>query len=214
MQRLPDRDSRGPGNSRSSRQAFRRSSDDSRTSCLGNLEYLTVYPALKAGTVLEFFYPEDNRLRVKTRFLRRRLLIREVRDIAIQPVEPEYIIRNPDLRRGPILLTGYDWTREDTRSFYPTSMRSISLPEIRVLQLGFYDPLDEVAPPKLFGPLWTDSRAELQQIRKLIRYLTKLGAAKPSTRLAVGVFPVTDDTLAYSQAGMRVIPNRKEDKFR
>lgn len=159
-----------------------------------------------AGTVIEFHYPADNRIRVSTRFVRRRLLVRDLRDLAATPLDPETVRRNPDLRRGPVLLTGYDWTREDTRSFYPTSMRSIVVPDIRVLQLGFYDPLDGNQPPKLFGPLWTDSRAELQQIRRLVRHLSKLSAAKPSARLAIGVFPVTTDTLPHSQAGMRVAP--------
>lgn len=162
---------------------------------------------LSPGTLIEFHYPTDNRIRVSTQFSRRRLLIRDVRDMLACPVEPQYFSRSPDLRRGPVLLTGYEWLREDTRSFYVSSMRSIMdvTAQIRVLQLGFYDPLEPV-PPKLFGPLWTDSRAELDQLRRLMRRLSLIIAAKPNTQLVVGLFPVTSDTLPYSQAGMRVTP--------
>lgn len=144
----------------------------------------------RVGSVLEFTYPTDNRIRVSTRLVRRRLFIRSIRDCERQPIEAWAVRRRPDLRRGPLLLRGEDLHKHEWRQFYLSSARSVREISVRLQQLALYDPLRENVPLRWIGPIWTDSRSDLQQMRWVVRQFNEYAFHTPDTFLLLRPFDV------------------------
>lgn len=158
------------------------------------------YP-LSVGSVLSFSYPLDNRLKVFTRLRRRRFVVESIRDIALEPIEPWAIALRPDLRRGPVLITGHDLDLHLTRSFYVSSARSIRSLSMPISRLALFDPCDDSLPLKFVGPLWTDSNQDVGYIREIIGKYNERAAARAQSKLALGLFPYFQHAPLLSRAG-------------
>lgn len=83
-------------------------------------------PSFSVGQFLEFDYPAANYHVVgNIRWERRRILITRLRDVLVEPVELGIIQADPFLRRGRLLVTGFDCSKLAERSFYRESMNDI-----------------------------------------------------------------------------------------
>ena len=69
-------------------------------------------------TQIEITYPESTQVESRTTFRRRRIQIREVRDLIRQPLTPEEYLRRPLTHRSRYLLTAFDQDTAQWRQFY------------------------------------------------------------------------------------------------
>jgi len=84
----------------------------------------------QVGNRYEFDYPRHNFFGIRSKLVRRRIQVTAVRDMRIQPIDVETVRLQPLLLRGNILVTGVDLATGEERSFYLSSMTSLSvLPE-------------------------------------------------------------------------------------
>jgi hypothetical protein len=140
------------------------------------------------GNVLSFSYPTDNRIGVRTRLASRRIVVRAERDLRLAPLEPVTIKLDPARRRGQLLVAGFDIDRQRWRRFYFDSMRSIKISEQPLTRLGMFDSLSD-REPRLFGRLFTDSRADQAEVKRLIELANRWLADHGSSE-CVGLFPL------------------------
>lgn len=82
--------------------------------------------SLTPGSLIQFFYPRHNFIGVRreTQELRR-LLVTAVRDTRDEPLESATFVYEPNLRRGRLIVTGYDLDKHAERSFYVESMSEL-----------------------------------------------------------------------------------------
>ena len=142
-----------------------------------------------AGNVLSFSYPADNRIGVKTRLSKRRIVVKTERDLVILPLDSQTVKLDPWRRRGQILVAGFDLDKQVWRRFYADSMRSVKVSDQPLMRLGLYDPLAESV-PFLYGRPWTDSKSDQAEVKRLIKmanqWLIDHGRGQ-----VVGLFPIT-----------------------
>ncbi|MFG0266403.1 MAG: hypothetical protein ACF8AM_14835 [Rhodopirellula sp. JB055] len=72
---------------------------------------------------VELTYPESTLVEANTTFRRRRLQIREIRDLIAEPITPEEYLRRPLTQRSRYLLTAYDKDSKSWRQFYVGSSK-------------------------------------------------------------------------------------------
>ncbi|KLU07665.1 hypothetical protein RISK_000342 [Rhodopirellula islandica] len=72
---------------------------------------------------VELTYPESTLVEANTTFRRRRLQIREIRDLITDPITPEEYLRRPLTQRSRYLLTAYDKDSKSWRQFYVGSSK-------------------------------------------------------------------------------------------
>lgn len=72
-----------------------------------------------------FLYPRHNFHGVLSRLEPRRLRVEEIRDIRKVPLAIVTVDLQPLLRRGRLLVTGWDLDKQEERSFYADSMKSL-----------------------------------------------------------------------------------------
>lgn len=63
-------------------------------------------------------YPESTLVEAETRFRRRRIQVKSVRDLATDPLTPEEYLRRPLVQRSRHLVTAYDLDSRGWRQFY------------------------------------------------------------------------------------------------
>lgn len=80
---------------------------------------------LRCGRAYCFYYPRYNYLGLPPRLERRRVHVEVLRDLDDNPLDVTTCPRNPLLRRGRWLMTGFDLDREAQRSFYLESMTQV-----------------------------------------------------------------------------------------
>ena len=170
---------------------------------------LLLDPSIKIGSILQFSYPLVNRVRVSTKLVHRRFVVQRIRDLEKRPLSPITLRRNPDLRRGPILLRGQDLDKYEWRSFYITSARSIRTLSIPLQQLAFYDPSKPDSELDWVGPMWTDSQLDQQRIRDLIRYFNRFIAHRRNVLTCLGIFPVEFNSYGNPRACSQTTGPRK-----
>lgn len=141
-----------------------------------------------AGNVISFSYPTDNRIGVKTRLARRRVVVKSERDLAEQPLETSTIRLDPWRRRGQLLVTGFDLDKQRWRKFYFEPMRTIQVSDQPLMRLGIYDPLADEE-PHLYGRPWTDSRADQAEVKRLIK-LANQWLIDQNLGKCVSLFPI------------------------
>ena len=88
------------------------------------------------GKTIDGLYPAANYRGVRPRLERRRVRIEAVRDTTLEPLDPITLIFDPDLRRGRLLVTGFDLDKLAERSFYIESFV-----ELRMIDDGDGQPL-------------------------------------------------------------------------
>jgi len=141
-----------------------------------------------SGSVLHCSYPTDNRVGAKTRLEPRRIVVRSERDLRELPLDPVTLRLRPKVRRGQLLIVGYDLDRRRTRKFYFDSMRSLRVSDRPLMRLGIYSAFGEDE-PRLFGGPLTDCRADQEHARRVIealnRWLYEQGTGK-----CAGLFPL------------------------
>lgn len=139
------------------------------------------------GSVVQFSYPADNRFGVRTKLTPRRFLVESVRDTELAPIEPWALTLRPDLRRGRVLVTGYDFDRLAPRSFYVSSARSIQPLEIAVKRFALYDPFDGL-PVLWIGAPWEESKKDPRKIKAAIERFHDKTIDVRKVILSLGVF--------------------------
>ena len=140
------------------------------------------------GSVLTFSYPSVNRVGAKTRLETRRLVIEGERDLRQKPLSVISIVRRPTLRRGPLLLWGFDLDRQRPRKFYFDSIRSLRISDQPLMRLGIYDALGLTEPVYFDKPL-TDSRADMEHARRVIEHMNQLFIDRGTGQI-VRLFPL------------------------
>lgn len=147
-----------------------------------------------SGNVLIFSYPTDNRIGARTRLATRRVVVHNERDLRIKPLEPVTIKLDPNRRRGQLLISAFDISLQRWRRFYYDSMRSIKISEQPLMRLGMYDTLSD-REPRLFGRLWTDTRDDQAEVKRLIK-LANQWLADHGSGECVGLFPLVSKVAA------------------
>ncbi len=84
---------------------------------------------LLPGRSYRFLYPSINFGCLISGMEERRILVEQVRDTELEPVDEETSNSNPFIKRGRWLVTGVDLDKMEERSFYVESM--IAVMEIR-----------------------------------------------------------------------------------
>jgi len=107
--------------------------------------------ALEVGRVVHFEYPAHNRVDLPLEWVFRRVRIVSYRFLAAEPLEAESILRRPGVRRGSVLIVGYDLDIGAERKFYLEAIRGYTLPRFR---LGLISPESPECGVSLFGPLF------------------------------------------------------------
>lgn len=79
----------------------------------------------ETGSVVEFFYPRHNFVGVLSKMETRRIQVESVRDLGEMPIAEVTFEIQPLLKRSQFLVTGKDLDRDQERSFYSGSMKSI-----------------------------------------------------------------------------------------
>lgn len=72
-------------------------------------------------------YPAANYLGIKPRWERRRMIVKEVRDILAHPLLTSTVEGEPLVNRGQFLVVALDLDKNATRSFYFNAMRNIQV---------------------------------------------------------------------------------------
>jgi hypothetical protein len=81
---------------------------------------------LSVGSLIQFCYPRHNFTGTRRcRLEQRRIRITAVRDLRDEPLDPATLESEPHVRRGKLLVTGYDLDRHAERSFYVESMSEL-----------------------------------------------------------------------------------------
>jgi hypothetical protein len=146
------------------------------------------------NSVLYFSYPSDNRIRRVTKLEPRRIVIQSVRDLIEQPLEERTIRLNKFLRRGQLLIRGFDLVKQRMRSFYVDSMRSIKESHRPLVRLGIYDPMSN-APPRLYGRPFTDSNDDRNELKWRMDMAT-MWLQENTPNMVVGVFALEEKRVA------------------
>lgn len=87
----------------------------------------------ETGRVCLFDYPRHNLHGVVSTCKRRRIQVTGVRDLMLNPLDPETAELQPLLRRCQWLITGIDLDKSAERSFYLESMSRIEWVDHEVL---------------------------------------------------------------------------------
>lgn len=71
----------------------------------------------EVGSIVEFYYPEENQIGVRPRCKLRRVLVHSIRDLVIEPLTISEIVADPMLRRGRYMMQGLDLRRNKEKTF-------------------------------------------------------------------------------------------------
>jgi predicted DNA-binding transcriptional regulator YafY len=141
-----------------------------------------------SGSVLSCSYPSDNRVGAITRLETRRIVLRYERDLRQSPLDPVTLRLRPKVRRGQLLIVGYDLDRRAMRRFYVDSMRGLRVSDQPLMRLGIYSALGDDE-PRLFGQPLTDCRADQEHARRVIESLNRWLYERGTGQVA-GLFPL------------------------
>lgn len=143
-------------------------------------------PGVEIGCLLEFDYPEKNRIGVRPAWKRRRVIVERIVDTLRQPIDPRAVQLHPHRRRGRWLIIAHDIDRRRVRSFYWEVMRHVRRPTW--LHVGLYDPLaDKPAILGSSGPFAPTQRGGSRLAAFIGDY--RLLTARDDNWLSFGVFP-------------------------
>ena len=82
---------------------------------------------MEIGKSYSFRYPAHNFHGVASKLEDRRMLVTDIRDMKLEPLEREWFDANPLINRSRFLVTGQDLDKQAERSFYTGSMLRIEL---------------------------------------------------------------------------------------
>lgn len=119
-------------------------------------------------TQIEFTYPESTQVESQTKFRRRRVQIREVRDLILQPLTPEEFLRRPLTHRSRYLLTAYDLDSAQWRQFYLGSSKEHATDGR--LKIALYKPGAE-KPTKIISRPFEPTRRDRIQLARTLKEL-------------------------------------------
>lgn len=119
-------------------------------------------------TQIELTYPESTQVESQTTFRRRRVQIREVRDLISQPLTPEEFLRRPLTHRSRYLLTAFDLDTEQWRQFYLGSSKEHAANGR--LKIALYKP-GEAKPTKIISRAFEPTRRDRIQLARTIKAL-------------------------------------------
>ncbi|SMP38953.1 hypothetical protein SAMN06265222_101222 [Neorhodopirellula lusitana] len=108
-------------------------------------------------TQIELTYPESTQVESRTTFRRRRVQIREVRDLISHPLTPEEYLRRPLTHRSRYLLTAFDMDTSQWRQFYLGSSKEHA--SDGRLRIALYKPGEE-RPSKIISRSFEPTRRD------------------------------------------------------
>lgn len=144
---------------------------------------------IEPGQVVVFRYPWPNTDK-PLKFRSRRLLVKEVRDVARKPLSTITIERNPERCRGRWLIIGLDLDLNEERKFYRERMLEYQMDTW--LQLGIHDPLDELPCTFLSRP-YAQCPRDMRAIQVIIAKFNHMAERDPTVIHSLAVFPVAPD---------------------
>jgi hypothetical protein len=140
---------------------------------------------LEIGIELHFLYPEKNSKFLPRSLKRRRLLVMDVRDTIERNLDPVTLTRNPQRRRGRLLLTGIDLELDRERSFYLDEMvMGVASPIVRQFRLGVFNPTEPDDSIEYVGPVFSGSIDDKAVMRLTIEHFNRR-----AKRLCMAAFP-------------------------
>jgi hypothetical protein len=80
---------------------------------------------LLPGRSYRFLYPSINFRCLPSKLDERRILVKRIRDLVMEPLDEETLESNPFIKRGRWLVTGIDLEKGAERSFYLESMVAV-----------------------------------------------------------------------------------------
>ncbi|TWT96247.1 hypothetical protein [Neorhodopirellula pilleata] len=136
-------------------------------------------------TQIEFTYPESTQVESQTTFRKRRVQIREVRDLISQPLTPEEFLRRPLTHRSRYLLTAYDLDSAQWRQFYLGSSKEHATSGR--LRIALYRPGAE-KPTKIISRAFEPTRRDRIELARTLKQFRD----QPHEGLELRVIPDLD----------------------
>ena len=140
------------------------------------------------GEVIVFEYPTRNKVDRDPEYRTRRVIVREIYDLAESPpIDGEWLTRRPLIDRGRHLIVGFDLDAGREKSFYLEAMR-----EFRTrcaLCLALYDPIDGHRPGYCKGP-YAPTEDDRYRMAATVRVFNELTADNQDVTHNVGSFPL------------------------
>lgn len=70
------------------------------------------------GREVEFLYPSPNYPHVRLRMERKRCVVKSIRDLTLEPLDPLTLTIDPNRRRGRYLITMHDMKEDKEKQYY------------------------------------------------------------------------------------------------
>lgn len=132
------------------------------------------------GQMVTLLYPRKNRHGKSLRLEKRQVIVLEVIDGAVCPIELGAFLRRPRVKRGRHRLRAWDPQRLAERTFHLEwhSPAKLQLGRYRVLDGGDYEPI---------GEPFEQSPQGIQELQDVIEQLLK-EPANPAAEMTLGLF--------------------------
>ena len=122
------------------------------------------------GQRLEISYPVCNTILRFSDYQRRRVEVRDVRDMVATPLLPAEFMRRPYVRRSRYMISAVEMDTGRLRKFYLGASREFLSPS--VLRIGLYASGD-CRPYRLIGPEFESTVQHRRQMVKLLKLLNQ-----------------------------------------
>lgn len=138
---------------------------------------------LKIGQEFSCWYPSHNKIGVPLEWVRRHILVTDVRDFSPDRLAPADFLERPLLRRGSLLIYGTDLDLGQPRKLYLDACRGHDLPTFR---LGLYFPDDTLIDwiGREYEPTRRDRVAMYEEVQRFGRWLQ----ANPKSEMRLGIY--------------------------
>ncbi|WDQ16847.1 hypothetical protein [Rhodopirellula sp. P2] len=148
---------------------------------------------------VELTYPESTLVEAKTTFRRRRLQIREIRDLIADPITPEEYLRRPLTQRSRYLLTAYDKDSKSWRQFYVGSSKEF-LTDGR-LRIALYEK-GGTSPKKIVSRSFEATRRDRIALARAVKEMQQTDLAGLELRI------VPDESRVLKQQADKAVASR------
>lgn len=92
------------------------------------------HPTLLSGRMYRFLYPSINFTCLPSKMDERRVLVKTIRDLELEPLNQETLESHPFTNRGRWLVTGIDLDKGEERTFYVESMSELTEIEGKIVE--------------------------------------------------------------------------------
>jgi hypothetical protein len=127
----------------------------------------TMPTVIREGGRFSFWYPSHNLHGIPLEWVQRSITITGCYDMAAEPIDGSDILFRPFVRRGSILITGFDHDLRAERQFYLEAIRGMVLPSHQLATVaddGTFEPFGPI-----FEPTMEDHRDLLETVAEFSR---------------------------------------------